>query len=231
MKTQWSFASMPQRLAARRVVGCAVLAAAAALTACSALPQPPARQVLYDFGVPLQAAPKPAGAAVANSKAPLVLAPVKAVGVPDGSAAIVYRLAYADGRELRPYTQARWTVPVVQLVQQSLRAELSRHRAVMLDADGAMQALEQGASPAMLRIEVEEFSHVFTSATASVGLLRIRATLTEITEKGELWRAQQVFSVQTPAASADAAGGTAAMAASSDEAGRQLDAWLRQQGR
>ena len=129
------------------------LLAAGALTllaGCSALPQKPAPVARYDFGLQ---APQTAGAAVskASAQAPLVLAKVRASGTPEASAAILYRLAYANDRELRPYTQARWTAPAEQLIQQRVRDTLAQQRAVLLDDDGATQALQLPALPAMLR--------------------------------------------------------------------------------
>lgn len=206
----------------------ALLGAAAVLAACSALPQKPAPVARYDFG--LQAPAGAAGAAAVTPGAPLVLAKVKATGVTDASTAIVYRLAYANDRELHPYTQARWSAPATQLIQQRVRDGLSQRRAILLDDDGATQALAPAALPAMLRLEVEEFSQVFDSTSASRGVLRLRATLTELTPKGEKWLGQHVIAVSEPAQSADAAGGTAAMAAATSKAAQQLDAWLQQTG-
>jgi cholesterol transport system auxiliary component len=94
-----------------------------------------------------------------------------------------------------------------------------------------MQALNRGAVPAMLRLDVEEFDQVFESTTSSHGVLRLRATLTEVTPKGEVWLGQQVFTAQQPATSADAAGGAAALGAATDQVAQQLDAWLRKLGR
>ena len=203
-------------------------AALALLAACSALPEKPAPLVRYDFGPQLRHS---SDAAVPANSLPLILANVRAAGVPDSSAAIHYRLAYADVRELRPYTQARWTMQFDQLIQQRVRDTLSAQRAVVLGDDGAMQALSRGAVPAMLRLDVEEFDQVFDSTTSSHGVLRMRATLTEVTPKGEVGLGQQVFTAQQPAASADAAGGAAALGAATDQVAQQLDAWLRKLGR
>ena len=93
---------------------------------------------------------------------------------------MLYRLNYADAQQLRPYTLARWTQPPVQLVQQALRASWACAPPVLHDADAAAQAHDdrprRQTRPAVLRIELEEFSHLFTSPTESTGLLRLRAT-------------------------------------------------------
>jgi len=205
-----------------------VVTAVAVLAACSALPQKPQPVARYDFG-PAQALAAPATPAATTE--PLVLADVRAAGVPDASASIYYRLAYADARELRPYTQASWVLPAMQLIQQRMRDVLSGQRAVVLDDDGATPLLRNTAYPAMLRLEVVDFSQVFDSAQSSHGVLRMRATLSEITPKGERWLAQQVFDARQPATSADAAGAAASLAAATDQVAQQLDTWLRQQNR
>ncbi len=215
----------PAQRVARTLVA---VSAFAALAACSGLPDKPTPVARYDFGLP---APVSTAAAPAATGTPLVLGKVKATGVIDASTAIVYRLAYANDHELHPYTRARWSTPSAQLIQQRVRDTLSQRRAVLLDDDGATQALVPSALPAMLRLEVDEFSQVFDSASTSRGVLRMRATLTELTPRGEKWLGQQVIDVSEPAASPDVAGGSAAMAAAATKAAQQIDQWLRQQGR
>ena len=101
------------------------LAAVLVLTGCSALPAAPTRPVLYDFGPgPLATVPTDRRAPLA----PLALADVEAPGLPEGSNAVYYRLAYTDGQHLRPYSQARWSQPPAQLVQQR-----HKHLAVQIE--------------------------------------------------------------------------------------------------
>ena len=201
------------------------------LAGCSALPQPPARPALYDFG------PGPAVQAAAERRMPqlpaLTLDDIEAPGVTEGSNAVLYRLAYADAQQLRPYSQARWSQPPAQLLQQRLREQLGQRRAVLKADDGAAQAREpaQGNKlPLVLRTELEEFSHLFTSPSESAGMVRLRATVVELTPSGESLRGQRVFIVQQPAKSADAAGGVAALAAASGQLASELAAWVEQVG-
>jgi hypothetical protein len=63
-----------------------------------------------------------------------------APGLPEGGNAVLYRLAYADAQQLRPYSQARWSQPPAQLLQQRLREQLGLRRAVLKADDGAAQA-------------------------------------------------------------------------------------------
>ena len=80
----------------------------------------------------------------------------------------------------------------------------------------------------MLRTELEEFSHLFTSHSHSAGVVRLRATVVELTPSGESLRGQRVFIVQQPAKSADAAGGVGALAAASSQLAGELAAWVEQ---
>ena len=219
-----------------RYISVTAIFAAIFLAGCSALPTAPPRPVLYDFGPGLLAS------APAEQQAPLpaiALADLQGVGTSDASTAVLYRLGYADARQLRPYQMARWSLPPTQLVAQALRAQLGQRRAV-LRADDAQAAVREaaaqgggngGSGPTLLRVELEEFSQVFTSAHDSVGLVRLRATLVEPTAAGEKLLGQRLFVVQQPARSADAAGGTRALAEASAQAVQALALWLEQLGR
>jgi cholesterol transport system auxiliary component len=195
------------------VAGCAGLA-----------PDKPVRPTLYDFGPGMTAAqgsPQPA------TLASLVLGDVDASGALDGSA-VLYRLGYANPHELRPYAHARWSAPPPQLIRQRLRQQLARERAVLDPGDGAALAREGGAAPRILRLDLEEFSHVFESQVQSWGLLRLRATVMDNTPAGEKLLAQRSFVVRQPAATPDAPGGVRALAAATDTAAEQIGQWLAQ---
>lgn len=206
----------------------AVVFVAFFVAGCSILPSPPSRPVHYDFG-PGAMAPVPT-----DRRAPLpalALADVEAPGLAEGSTAVLYRLAYTDARQLRPYTQARWSQPPAQLVQQRLRVHLGQRRAVLTLESGAAQARAGGKLPTVLRVDLEEFSQIFTSTTESAGLVRLRATLSDSAEAGEALLGQRVFVVQRPASSANAAGGTQALAEAADQVAQELARWVEQLGR
>lgn len=194
-----------------------------ALSACSALPEKPVRATQYDFG------PGPTVAPPANTSAalpPLALAEVESAGVLEGSTSVLYRLAYADAQQLRPYAMARWTMPPAQLVRQRLRDRLSERRAVLNAGESASLVRTEGSLPLVVRVELAEFTHLFTSATASAGLIRLRVTLVDDTPAGEKLLAQRQFVVQREAPTADAAGGARALAAATDAAAVEIDQWL-----
>ncbi|WP_091567423.1 ABC-type transport auxiliary lipoprotein family protein [Oryzisolibacter propanilivorax] len=195
---------------------------------CSVLPKPPARPDVYDFGPGTVVVPAPDAAA---ALAPLALADVETVGLPEGSSALLYRLVYANAQQLQPYSQARWSQPPALLVQQALRAHLGAGRAVLSGDDGLATLLQQDRMPTVLRAQLEEFSQVFESPAQSHGLLRLRVSVADASARGETLVAQRVFEVRRPAPSADAAGGARALSEAAAQAATEVAAWLRQLGR
>jgi cholesterol transport system auxiliary component len=194
----------------------------ALLAACSALPDKPVRESMYDLGpVPSLAEPP------ATPGAPLVM-PDLEVGATLEGTALFYRLGYADANELRPYAFARWSGPPAQLVRQRLRDHLGRVRPILDSAAASSLARRGGAIPAVLRIELEEFSQLFDAPGQSRGVLRLRCTLLESTTAGERLVAQRLFTVERPAPSGDAPGGVRALAAATDAAAQDIAAWLQQ---
>lgn len=198
------------------------LCAALVLAGCGALPDKPQRSTLYDFGPGIVAPPATAAAPTLPTVA---LAELETNPRLDGTQ-IVYRLAYADANELRPYGQSRWSMAPTQLLRQRLRDALSERRLVLNADESATIARTEGKAPDMLRVTLEEFSHYFPAPGTSVGLVRLRATLIQATPGGDRVKGQKTFTVQRPAASADAPGGVRALAAASDAAVAELVIWL-----
>jgi cholesterol transport system auxiliary component len=188
-----------------------LLVASGVLLAACATPQPPAPKAVYDFG-PVTSAVAPANAA----RLPAVALPEIEAGAGLDSPALLYRLQYQDAQQLRPYAQARWSVPPAQLVRTRLRDALSAQGAVLSG---------EGNTPWVLRVELDEFSQVFASAESSQGLVRLSASLL----KNEQLVAQTAVLARANAASQDAAGGVRALTAATDDAVRQLSAWLATQ--
>lgn len=205
-----------------------MLVALCALAGCSALPDKPLRAALYDFG-PGQLG-SPAGTPPAQPRlAPLAIDDIATAGGALDNTAVLYRLAYRDAQQLRPYTQARWAMPPAQLVRQRLRERLSERRTVFVSGESAALNRDQNAAlPRVLRLSLEEFSHLFTAADTSVGLVRLRASLFEITPAGEKFIGQHSVVVQRPAPSADAPGGVRALSQATDAAIDAVDQWLQQ---
>ena len=192
------------------------------LVACSSLPRPPDAVVRYDLGV--------APALVATSaaaQAPIALAAMQAPLQAEGSTALRYRLAYADAQVLHAYTQARWSLPPAQMVQQRLREHLSAGGRVVLAADpGEIPPRVQGRHVPVLHLALEEFSHVFRNPQDSEGWVRVRATLVDPAPEGDVLLAQQLFEVRQGAAAANAAAGAQALSAAVGRLGQELRQWL-----
>jgi cholesterol transport system auxiliary component len=159
---------------------------------------------------------------------PLVLAEIETSAALD-STAVLYRLAYADAQVLRPYAQARWSMPPAQLVRLRLRSQLGVRRAVINPGDVTLAAPAPGMAPAwVLRTELEEFSQLFESPTASSGLVRLRATVTQASPQGDRLLGQRSFVAQRPAPAPDAAGGVRALGAATDAVAADIEQWLLQ---
>lgn len=208
----------------RNLQSFACAAALTLLAGCAGFIDKPVSRTLYDFGPGAPATP--ASSPVAT-QSPLVLADIESSGALDGFG-VLYRLAYADANQLRPYAQARWSATPPQLVRQRLRELLGRERVVLNLGESAALARDAKAQPRALRIELEEFSHVFESPAQSFGLIRMRATLLENTTAGEKVLSQRTIVAKEPASTPDAPGGVRALAMATDAAAANISQWLRQ---
>jgi cholesterol transport system auxiliary component len=178
----------------------------------------PVRPAVYDFGPgPLSSASGNAGA----GRAAVILGMVEATPALE-TQAVHYRLAYANGQQLKPYSQARWSMAPAQLIRQRLSDQLSQSRAILNPGESGLIGT---AAPATLRIDLEEFSQLFQAPNQSVGLLRLRATLIQPSQTPRV--IQHSVVVQRPAPSADAQGGVIALATATDAAVLEIDNWLR----
>ena len=201
------------------------------LAGCSVVDKP-TRATLFDFGpgaLVSQAGISPTSPSTASASAlgPLAIADIGTSGGALDNQAVLYRLGYVDAQQLRPYSMARWTMPPAQLLRQRLRERLGQQRVVLNAREGVALNRSQNARLPMLRLELEEFSQLFSAPDASMGLIRLHATLVEITPAGERLMAQRSVAVQRPATTSDAAGGVRALTAATDAAIDEIDQWLR----
>ena len=202
----------------------------ALVSGCSVIDKP-TRPTMYDFGpgaLTTEAGMRPANEASPSMLAPLVLADIVTTGGALDNMSVLYRLAYTDAQQLRPYAQARWSMPPAQLVRQRLRERLSQRRVVLKASEGVALNRSENASLPMLRLELEEFSQLFSAPDASVGLIRLHATLVQLTPAGERLIGQRNLVVQRPASSADAPGGVRALTAAAEAAIEEIEQWLLQ---
>ncbi len=212
---------LPPRARRRLAIG---LLAAAALAGC-ATPQAPVAKAVYDFGpgqFSAASSTRNAAQALASPRNPspvaLALAEVDASAALDGLN-VLYRLTYADAQQLRPYALARWSMPPAQLVRTRLRDALS--------ARGPVLGTVDGATPWLLKIELDEFSQQFDAPSSSSGTVRLHASLFNANKLV----AQRSVQATAPAPSQDAAGGVRAITAATDDAVAQLATWVTDQMR
>ena len=189
---------------------CIAAAAAAVLLAACASKGPSTAQ--YDFG-PLPAAAQ-ASPQVANPGA-IIVADITGPASLDAER-MQYRLLYADARQSRPYAYNQWTSTPLQLLTQRMRARIAQAGVKVLSTTDA------AASTNLLRMEVEDFTQNFDTATSSSGVVRLRASLFRSHKLVD----QKTFSSSAPAPSADAAGGARALADASDAVAADVLAWL-----
>jgi len=212
-----------------RSPGPIALLTALLLSACSGLPDKPTRTSMYDFWPGLLSTPATTRQAPLP---PIALDDIATSGGALDNMAVLYRLGYQDVQHLRPYAQSRWAMPPAQLVRLRLRDQLGQRRAVFNAGAGA--ALNRGqngqstALPLLLRIDLEEFSHLFITSNTSVGLIRLRVTLLEVTPAGEKLIAQRNVIAQRPAPTLDAPGGVRALTLATDAAIEEIEQWLQQ---
>lgn len=127
-----------------------------------------------------------------------------------------YRLNYADPLQARAYSHSRWSATPLQMVTQRLKTRIAQSGTKVLNATDASDGV------AILRTEVDEFTHSFDNQAQSSGLLVLRASLFQ----GHKLVDQKTFSRKSGAASADAAGGARALAAATDGVAADIVAWL-----
>jgi cholesterol transport system auxiliary component len=162
--------------------------------------------IRYDLGPPAQVA----------SAGPLPAVKVLDVTSPEmlGSDKVIYRLSYADAQRTAAYASSHWTMPPAMLLTQRLRGALSSRGTVLTGGDGVHAPV--------LKVELDEFEQDFDGQTQSHGAVTARATLSF---QGKVI-GQHTFIARAPASTPDAAGGTRALAAASDDLIAQISAWL-----
>ena len=134
------------------------------------------------------------------------------------SSAIVYRLNYQDAARQLIYANSRWAAPPAALLTQRLRAQLAAA------SDGGIVSIADSArADYALRVELEDFSHVFDTTDASRAVIVARASLVNLARR--TMQAQKTFTVEKPASSANAEGGVRALTAASTELIDAVVAW------
>jgi cholesterol transport system auxiliary component len=189
-----------------------VLLLALTLGACSLGPEKKDAAATYDLGaLPVVVSGQP------RIRASLL---VHAVAAPSWleSNSIVYRLNYQDSARQLAYANSRWAAPAAALLTQRLRAQLAA------SSDGGILGIADSArADYALRVELEEFSQVFDSTTASRAVIVARASIVNVARR--TLHAQKTFTVDKPAPGANAEGGVRALSSASGELIDAVVAW------
>ncbi len=172
------------------------------LSACGSLPKPGTAPALYDFGIPPAASATPI---------PIRLARVEAIPGLEGFD-MRYRLAYQNPAQVFAYTESRWAAAPADLLAQRLR----------------QQGFSAAITSCSLRVTLETFDQVFDSPAASRAIVGLRADL--VSGRGATTQSQTTqIVVESPAHSADARGGVAALASATGAAIEKVVEWATQQ--
>lgn len=127
---------------------------------------------------------------------------------------IDYRLDYDDPLKRRQYADSRWAAPPRTMVAQQLRRQL-----------GFVGVNDGIAVDCLLRVELQEFSHVFSTSQDSRGVLQGQVSLIDGKRRPV---AVRPVGIEVAAATANAQGGVRALVQSSRDMGKELAAWLDQ---
>jgi cholesterol transport system auxiliary component len=181
-----------------------LLALAGSLSACLSLNgnKPQAGPQTFDFGI--------------SSPSERIATQTSIANVQSGDALntrrIRYRLTYQNAQQVAYYADSRWTAPPAELLTQQLRNR---------------QAPAANGNGCLLTLSLESFDHIFDSPTASHALVQINATLQQAKSRQAL--ASRTFQVSSPAPSADAAGGVAALRKASETVISDMLSWAESQ--
>ncbi|MFZ6780282.1 ABC-type transport auxiliary lipoprotein family protein [Undibacterium sp. Ji83W] len=182
------------------------------LTACSSTPVTQQLQQ-YDFG-PLSTTASATSVPPNQGKLQISIAEVTIPPALDSNA-MLYRLQYDNVQQLKAYSLHRWSMPPAQLLAQRLKAVLVAQGADVL-------ANTDGANLPILRLEIDEFSQIFTAVNQSNAHISLRASVI----KGHKLIAQKSFQQKVATNTADAPGGARAMREAADASIAEIQTWI-----
>ena len=132
--------------------------------------------------------------------------------------AMQYRLDYHNAARSYTYANSRWSSPPAFLLIQQIKQRIAAdtHHLVIKDSSVAIAEYE-------LHIELEAFTHVFSTPSDSHVLIRFRASLVNNAHR---MIAQKIFGTTQVAATADAAGAVDAFTVASSQLTASLVDWL-----
>lgn len=186
-----------------------VVILAALCSACVTGPTPNPRATAFDLGI-MPSTP------VATVKLPaLSIARVTAPEWLNGPQ-MYYRLLYANAQQPRPYAQSQWSMSPARLFEERIKSHISQSGGQVLASSVGIARLPS------LRIELDDFTHIFESPEQSYAQLVARVAVLD----GSKLLGQKLFLQRVPASTPDAEGGAQAMAQASDTMMADILNWL-----
>lgn len=186
-----------------------LLLLAALSSACVLGTAPNPRATIYDLGtmpaVPLVQVDLPA-MAIARVTAPEWL----------NGPQMYYRLLYVDSQQPRPYAHSQWSMSPARLFEERIKSHIGRAGGQVLSATAGITRLPT------LRIEIDDFTHVFESPEKSYAQVIVRIAMLD----GRTLVSQRTFQRRVPAPSPDANGGAKAIAQANDAMMSDILSWL-----
>lgn len=186
-----------------------------------ALRQPEQNMAVYDLGLPPVQAVHLHGV-VRHQSPQVLLVPTLQASRALQQTDMFYRLDYHDALQLKPYAQARWRSPPVELIDQRVRQQLG----VNWNVVQPQTQLHLTPDVRTVHIHIDELSHVFDTPQQSSAWLQARVTVTAPHHTGSRLMGQRTFTVRQPSATPDAAGGAHGLRAAVHGFAQELDAWL-----
>ncbi len=127
-----------------------------------------------------------------------------------------YRLVYANAQQPLPYSQSQWSMSPARLFEERIKSHISQNGGQVLSSSVGIARLPS------LRIELDDFTHVFESPERSYAQLVARVAVLD----GRKLLDQKLFQQRIPAPSQDAEGGARAMAQANDMMMADILHWL-----
>ena len=174
-----------------------------------------AGNTLYDFG----SSDNPVTATGAAQTVPVIVVTDVTGNAVFDNERMFYRLNYADPLQARAYANSRWSSTPLQMLTQRFKSRLAQAGVKVLSATDA------SAGVPLLRVDLDDFTHIFDSATSSYGQLVLRASLFQ----GHSLIDQRTFRRRIDAGSVDAGGGARALAQATDAVAADIIGWLATQ--
>lgn len=186
-----------------------ILLLAALSGACVTGGEPSSRTTLYDLGLlpakPLVEADLPA-LAIARVTAPEWL----------NGPQMYYRLTYVNNQQPRPYANSQWIMSAARLFEERIKSHIGQAGGQVMSATSGITRLPT------VRIEIDDFTHVFESPEKSYAQVIARVAVLE----GRNLIGQRTFTQRVPAPTPNAEGGAKAMALATDAMMADILRWL-----